>query len=166
MLLLSACSSQSIDDYAAREPAFALEEFFRGKLTAHGVLYDFRGRVTRTFVADIQAYEEDGATVLDEDFVFSDGEKQKRVWRIRPDDEPGRYTGTAGDVVGPATLQVAGNALNLKYTLEVQFRGDTMELGVDDWMYRVSDNVVINESKLRKWGLPVGRVLLTIIREP
>ena len=37
---------------------------------------------------------------------------------------------------------------------------------IDDRMYRVSENVVINESKMRKLGFGVGEILLTIIRHP
>jgi hypothetical protein len=37
---------------------------------------------------------------------------------------------------------------------------------IDDRMYRVSENVVINESKMRKLGFGVGEILLTILRRP
>jgi hypothetical protein len=33
-------------------------------------------------------------------------------------------------------------------------------------MYRVSDDVVVNQSKMSKFGLGVGEILLTIIRHP
>jgi hypothetical protein len=37
---------------------------------------------------------------------------------------------------------------------------------IDDRMYRVADHIVINESKMKKWGFTVGEILLTIIRHP
>ncbi|MBT5067143.1 MAG: DUF3833 family protein, partial [Halieaceae bacterium] len=40
------------------------------------------------------------------------------------------------------------------------------DLAVDDRMYLVSENVLINESSLKKFGVPVGGILLTIIRHP
>ena len=49
----TACGSTSIDDYQAREPAFAPEDFFNGALTAHGVVKDFSGNAIRHFNADI-----------------------------------------------------------------------------------------------------------------
>jgi len=37
---------------------------------------------------------------------------------------------------------------------------------IDDRMYRVSENVVINESKMSKFGVGVGEILLTLVRHP
>ena len=45
-------------------------------------------------------------------------------------------------------------------------RGWAVDVKIDDRMYRVSENVVINESKMLKFGLGVGEILLTIIRHP
>ena len=163
--LLAGCSSVSVEDYADANPRFVPSEFFDGRLTAHGVVMDRGGRVTRHFNADIIAYWQDGIGTLEEDFVFDDGEEQRRVWTLEPDGNGG-YIGRAGDVVGDGTLSFAGNAVFLDYVLRVPYRGDTIDLRVDDRMYLVEPNVLINESKLSKFGFGVGRILLTIIRHP
>ena len=54
----------------------------------------------------------------------------------------------------------------LDYTLHIELDGMAIDFKIDDRMYRVSDNVVINESKMRKYGFGVGEILLTIIRHP
>jgi hypothetical protein len=46
---------------------------------------------------------------LDEDFTYSDGSRQRRVWTLRKT-APGRFIGTAPDVIGQAVGEVAGNA--------------------------------------------------------
>jgi hypothetical protein len=46
---------------------------------------------------------------LHERFIYDDGEKQQRVWRIRRTGDH-RYEGTAGDIAGVASGQAAGNA--------------------------------------------------------
>lgn len=165
LLGLTGCTSVSVDDYAARQPAFEPESFFSGFLTAHGVVKDFRGAAIRHFQADITACWRDGIGTLDEAFVFDDGEHQSRFWTLTPNGDRG-YTATAGDVVGPGTANWAGNAFFLEYVLRVALDDGEIDLTIDDRMYRVSDNVVINESAMRKWGLPVGEVLLTLIRHP
>lgn len=162
--LLTACTSQDIDHYAQRKPDFNPQRYFDGNLTAHGVLKNRRGEVTRHFNAAIKAYWRNGIGTLEERFVFDDGEIQYRTWTLRPDTEGG-YLATAGDVIGEGHAQVAGNAMNLQYTLRVNYRGDALELAVDDWMYRVDDNTVINESVLRKFGFKVGSIQLVIIRQ-
>ena len=154
-----------MDDYQAREPAFAPEDFFSGALTAHGVVKDFSGTAIRHFSADIVGCWSDGVGTLDEDFVFDDGEQQARIWTLTPNGDQ-TYIGTAGDVVGEGLARWQGNAMFLDYTLRIELADGPIDVKIDDRMYRVSDNVVINESKMRKFGFGVGEILLTIIRHP
>ena len=162
---LTACGSTSVDDYQAREPAFAPEDFFNGALTAHGVVKDFSGTAIRHFSADIVGCWSDGVGTLDEDFIFDDGEQQKRIWTLTPNGNQA-YIGTAGDVIGEGLARWQGNAMFLDYTLRIELEDGPIDVKIDDRMYRVSDNVVINESKMRKFGFGVGEILLTIIRHP
>jgi hypothetical protein len=101
--------------------------------------------------------------VLDEDFVYSDGTKEKRVWTIRklPD---GRYVGTAGDVVGEAQGVASGNALNWKYTLALPVDGKVYNVQFDDWMYLIDDKVMLNRAVMSKFGIRLGEVLLSFTK--
>jgi hypothetical protein len=101
--------------------------------------------------------------VLDEDFVYSDGTTQKRIWTIRklPD---GRYTGTAADVVGEAQGQAAGNALNWRYTLALPVDGKVYNVQFDDWMYLVDEKVMLNRAVMSKFGIRLGEVLLSFTK--
>ena len=54
----------------------------------------------------------------------------------------------------------------LDYTLRIELDDGPIDVRIDDRMYRVSENVVINESKMRKFGFGVGEILLTIIKHP
>jgi len=163
--LLTACGSTSVDDYQAREPAFAPEDFFNGALTAHGVVKDFSGTAIRHFSADIVGCWSDGVGTLDEDFVFDDGEQQTRIWTLTPNGSQ-TYIGTAGDVVGEGLARWQGNAMFLDYTLRIALDDGSIDVHIDDRMYRISENVVVNESKMRKWGFGVGEIVLTLIRHP
>ena len=160
-LLLGGCASVGVEDYADNRPLLELERFFAGKLVAHGIVKDRGGRVIRYFSADIDASWQDGVGTLDERFRFDDGEQSTRVWTLPPAGD-GRYTGSAGDVVGDADLRVAGNSLFLDYVLRIPYDGDTIDLRIDDRMYLVSDSVLINESTMSKWGFDVGAITLVI----
>ncbi len=162
-LFLVGCGSAKIEDYANRKPSLNLEEFFEGKLAANGVVKDFRGSVVRYFNADIQASWTDGIGTLVEDFVFDDGESQRRIWTLTPDGSGG-YIGTAGDVVGEGVIRVAGNAMFLKYVLRIPFQSRTLDITVDDRMYLVNPSTLINESRLMKFGFDVGEIVLVISR--
>ena len=159
--LLCACSQVNVSDYQNNQPALVAEEFFNGKLTAHGVLKNRSGKVIRHFNADIVAYWRDGVGTLEEDFIFDDGEKQRRVWTLVAQGD-GRYTATAGDVIGESTAEVAGNSMFLNYVLRVPYNDSTIDLTIDDRMYLVSDKILINESKMKKFGIRVGEILLVI----
>lgn len=161
VLTLVGCSSVSVEDYANNRPALVPESFFDGKLTAHGVVKDRGGKVIRRFDVDIIAYWHDGIGTLEEDFLFDDGERDRRVWTLTPEGN-GRYRGTAGDVIGDGQVRVAGNSMFLDYVLRIPYGGGTLDLHIDDRMYLVNPEVLINESKMYKFGLEVGQILLVI----
>jgi len=163
LLLNISCSNQNLQAYKDRQPDFIAEEFFTGHLTAHGILKNRGGEVTRTFHATIDASWKDRVGTLAERFVFNDGEVQYRTWILTPQAD-GRYTATAGDVVGTGMAATAGNAMNLNYVLRIPYKGRQLDLSVDDWMYRVDTNTVINESVLSKWGFRVGSIQLAIVK--
>ena len=158
------CSRIEVKDYAGNTPVLDPEAFFDGDLTAHGVIKDRGGKVIRYFNVDIVAYWRDGIGTLEEDFVFDDGELDRRVWTLTPDGE-GRYIGTAGDVVGDGQVTVAGNSMFLDYVLRIPWNDGTIDLRIDDRMYLVHPDVLINESRMKKFGFGVGEILLVIQRK-
>ena len=160
---VAACSGTTVQHYAGQTPALSLEEFFQGDLEAHGVVKDWRGRVIRKFSADILAYWDQGVGTLEEDFLFDDGEVDRRVWRFRPTGGDS-YDGTAGDVVGTGKVTVAGNSAFLDYVLRIPYRDGTIDVRIDDRMYLVTPSTLLNESSLRKFGFKVGELLLVIQR--
>lgn len=164
LLVLTACSNVEVDDYQGIKPTFNVETFFSGKLKAHGIVKNRQGRMIRHFSADIDAYWEGGVGTLEEVFIFNDGERQERIWTLKKSGDSGSYIATAGDVIGEGTLASSGNAVFLKYVLRVPYKGSTIDVTVDDRMYLVSDDTLINESALYKFGFNVGEVVLTIRR--
>ncbi|MFK8043266.1 DUF3833 domain-containing protein [Congregibacter sp.] len=161
--VLTACGSISVDDYAGAAPEFKPQSFFDGPLIARGVLKNRSGLVIRRFSADIKAHWTDGVGTLEEDFVFDDGEESRRVWTLTPS-EDGGFVATAGDVVGEGRASVAGNAMFLDYVLRVPYGDGSIDLSIDDRMYLLTPEVLINESQMRKLGFRVGEIVLTIER--
>ncbi|WP_194755551.1 DUF3833 domain-containing protein [Aliidiomarina indica] len=162
-LLLSACSTQ-ISDYDGVEPQLALDEFFVGDLVAYGMVQDRSGKVTQRFRADIVATWEGNEGVLDEVFYWDDGREQTRVWEITKTG-PNSYEGTAGDVVGTARGTTAGNALHWVYQLEVPWRDSTIAITLDDWMFLLDENRLVNKTEMRKFGFRVGEITIFIERK-
>lgn len=161
-LLLMSCSSD-IQDYADSTPRFALEEYFKGELSAYGMVQDRSGKVLRRFTVEMVGHWDGNKGTLEEDFVYDDGELQRRVWHIEKTAE-GHYIGTADDVVVPAKGQTRGFALNWRYTLAVPVDGKVWEINFNDWMYQLDERRVINRAEMTKWGFKVGEVTLWIER--
>jgi len=137
-----------------------LKNYFNGTVLAHGVASDRSGKVLRRFSVTMRCDWVGDAGTLDEQFVYDDGQRERRIWRIRAAAD-GSFIGTADDVVGEARGAQSGSAFHWRYTLKLPVRGSVYEIGFDDWMHRIDDRVVINKAVMSKFGFRVGEVLLS-----
>jgi len=157
---LAGCASVDIQTYANKTPKFDLFHFFAGKTYAWGQFQDRSGEVIRRFTVDIEGTVSGNELVLDERFVYDDGEREQRIWTIRQDATTGQYVGTAGDVIGEAQGVSAGNAFNWRYVLDLPYKGSTIHVNFDDWMFLHTANTMMNRAEVNKWGFKVGEVTL------
>ena len=159
VVVLSGCAGVDVTQYQAERPELRLEEYFNGTLDAWGMFQKRDGTVVRRFKVVIDARWEGDSGVLDEKFTYSDGTRQRRVWKItRTGDNT--YSGRADDVVGVAEGRVSGNSLRWVYTLSLPVDGKVYEVQFDDWMYLQEDGVMLNRSVMKKFGFRVGEVTL------
>lgn len=164
-LSLTGCAGPQVQDYAQEKPVFDLRRFFDGDLTAKGMFTDRAGRVVKRFTVTMKGrWEGDSSGVLDEQFSYSDGSTQRRVWRLKSLGG-GRYSGTADDVVGEAAGESAGNAFRWAYTLALPVDGRVWNVTLDDWMFLLDEGTVLNRSAMSKFGLHLGDVTLVITRD-
>ena len=154
-LVLAGCSGMKLEDFADGTPPLRLEEYFVGRTTAWGLFEDRFGRVRREFRADITGSYEQGVLTLVEDFVYSDGEREQRTWRITPQGD-GRYEGRADGVVGIARGAARGNAVRWQYELELPVGERVWQVHFDDWMLLQKDGVMINRATVSKFGFTLG----------
>lgn len=147
------------EDFAGSGPELRIEEYFLGKTRAWGTVLDRGGKPIRYFTVDIQGAWVGDEFVLREDFVFRDGERSQRIWRIRRLDDH-RYEGRAGDVVGTAVGSRYGNALNWRYDLEISVQSRQIRVHFNDWMFLHEDRVLVNRATMTKFGIRVGEVIL------
>ncbi len=160
---LSGCASHDIEQYRAEQPELDMRTYFNGTIDAYGVFTDRSGRVVRRFTVVMDCRWEGDQGVLDERFTYADGSTERRVWRLTrwPD---GRYTGTAGDVVGEAQGQTRGNAFRWGYTLRLPVDGRVFEVAFDDWMFLMDERVMLNKAVMSKWGFRLGEITLSFVK--
>ena len=156
-LAVAGCSSSGPERQAWRSPELDPRQFFSGLLCADGVVKGFSGEQIRQFNALIRAsWDASGTGTLDEVFYFYDDKDQpateeKRVWTLKP--VPEGYLASATDVPDAALMRYAGNTIHMAYTLRYGEPGDTIDLSMDDRMYQVADGVVVNETRMKKFGV-------------
>lgn len=152
---LTGCSAMKPEDFAGAEPRLVLEEYFAGELRAWGLFQDRFGTVRRQFVVDIHGTWDGETLTLVEDFVYDDGEEERRVWEIRKVGDD-RYEGTAEGVIGVAQGQTAGNAFNFRYDFDLPIGDSTWRVHFDDWMFLQPGGVLLNRAAVSKWGVGIG----------
>ncbi len=160
---LAGCASPTVADYAAEKPTLNLRTYFNGMVDAWGIFTDRNGKVVKRFTVEMKCNWRDKQGVLDEDFVYSDGTREKRVWTLT-DQGNGVFTGSAGDVVGVAEGQTQGNAFNWRYTLALPVDGTVLHVQMDDWMYLMNDRIMLNKARMTKLGIHLGDVTLSFTR--
>ena len=164
-LFVSGCATQNIQTYQNATPTLDMHEFFSGQIDGWGMFQGRNGEVKKRFTVDIDAtHEGDDVIVLNEKFAWADGTKSQRIWRLIRQAN-GQWKGTAGDVIGEAIGDVAGNTLHWKYVLELPVDDKTYQVNLDDWMYLISKDVMLNRSVMSKYGVEVGSVTLSLHRK-
>ncbi len=157
--LIAGCAAPGVEAYRDQRPVLDLRQYFDGEIEAQGMFQNRSGEVVRRFTVAIRGSWQGNVGTLEEDFFYSDGTTDRRVWTITRIDEH-NYIGTADDVIGEATGKAYGNALRWRYFLALDVDGKTYKVDFDDWMYLIDEKIMLNRSEMRKFGLRLGEVTL------
>ncbi|MEK9754444.1 MAG: DUF3833 domain-containing protein [Rhodospirillaceae bacterium] len=165
LISLSGCMPMKAIDFKDQEPRFVLETFFEGETRAWGIFEDRFGNLRRQFTVDITGTWDGKRLRLDEQFLYSDGERETRVWEIEKIGEH-EYRGRADDVVGWAVGETYGNALNWRYDMDLKVGDGTLRVHFNDWMFLQPSRVLLNRARITKLGIEIGTVTLAFMKEP
>ncbi len=157
--LITGCAAPGVEAYRDQRPVLDLRQYFDGEIEAQGMFQNRSGEVVRRFTVAIKGSWQGNVGTLEEDFFYSDGTTDRRVWTITRIDEH-NYIGTADDVIGEATGKAYGNALRWRYVLALDVDGKTYKVDFDDWMYLIDEKIMLNRSEMRKFGFRLGEVTL------
>ena len=165
-ILLTSCTGNNMKpaDFKDKEPKLIIEEYLSGNVKAWGILQNRSGKVTRQFSADLNGKWDGKQLILDEKFIWNDGEIQTRQWKINKIDEH-NYEGTAGDVVGTAKGYSYGPAFKFEYVLLVPVKGREIKITFDDWIFMQNEKVAINRAKMSKFGIRVADLTVIFFKD-
>ena len=164
VLILTGCTKMKVENFRGNEPVLILEDYFVGTTRAYGLFEDRFGTVRRQFTVDIEGEMIDGNLRLVEDFLYDDGEVEQRIWTLtRTGDNT--YEGHAPGVVGIASGEIAGNAFNWRYTIDLKMGDSSWRVDFDDWMFLQPDGVLINRARVRKWGITIAEATIFFVKD-
>jgi hypothetical protein len=164
LLLSSACSTPPAAHYRQARPVFDPTFYFAGHTRGWGMFQQRSGEVVKRFTVDLQGHGDAQRFTLDESFTYDDGSRQQRQWVLRKAAD-GSWRGTAGDVIGDAIGEQAGNALHWQYVLSLPVDGETYAMDMDDWMFLIDGQTLLNRTTMRKFGVMVGEVTLAFRKD-
>ena len=164
-ILLTNCSENNMKpiDFKDQKPRLIIEEYLSGNVKAWGILQNRSGKLTRQFSADLNGKWDGKQLILDEKFIWNDGEIQTRQWKIDKIDEH-NYEGIAGDVVGKAKGYSYGPAFKFEYVLLVPVKGREIKITFDDWIFMQDERVANNRATMTKFGIKVAELTVTFVK--
>ena len=125
---------------------------------------NYSNKVQRRFCVEINGTWDKNEGVLAEKFYFNDGEITFRNWQLTKQAD-GSYTGTAEDVIGTAIGKHQGFAFKFEYELLLKVDENSYQLSMDDWMYQLDENRVMNKTSMSKLGVKVAEITIFFDKE-
>lgn len=167
LAMLAGCTTMQPKDFAGGSPTMALDDYFPGHSTAYGLFIDRFGNVRNQFTVDCQGSWDGTTMTLVEHFTYvggPDGQPTSRIWHFHKTG-PNQWVGTAGDVIGDAVGEQDGNVFHMTYVTDLHKGGSTLRVAVSDWMFRQSDDVVLNHTTISKLGVTLGDVQIAFVHK-
>lgn len=159
LLTLTACTPHA-ETYKNEHPKLVIEEYFNGPIQAWGHIKDWKGHVTKRFDIDLVGTWKGNVGTLEEVFHYYDGSKPlKRAWKITKTAD-NTYIGEAADAPQSAKGTTQGNSINWNYSMNIPVDNKVYTLQMNDWMHLMNDNVLINQIKMKKFGITVGEITI------
>jgi hypothetical protein len=161
-ILQVGCGAVDMENYEQTAYKFDFKEFFKGRTIAHGIVFNFTGTAVEFITIEMEGVVNGNVLELHETVTRGNGEKEARNWKIEFS-EDGSYIGNAEDVIGVAKGVQKGNSAHSYYTLRIKRdQNRTIDLNMNDWIFQVSKDTVINRTTFYKFGFSVGELILTI----
>ena len=165
---ITSCARRDVGTLYSHQPRLVLEEFFVGQSVAYGIFEDRFGNLRRQFRVNLSGQLDGSRLVLDEEFLYDDGERASRIWTIdrlgSAKDGTVSYSGRAADVKVAAHGSQVGNALNWQYDITLEMSGMNLDVHFDDWIYKQDEDIAINRAFVTKFGVEIGSVTIVFIR--
>lgn len=142
----------------AKQP-FDLFAFLEGRTAARGVFEDRFGRLRRSFAVEIAGTLQDGILVLEEDFLYSDGTTDRRIWRLERTGEDS-FKGACEDTLSEAKGHIAPNYCAMSYRMKLDIGSRQIAVKFNDVFYPLDNGTMVNRATVTKLGWRLGQAII------
>ena len=166
-MVASCASNGPIEPRPTAAPELVLEDYFQGRTYAVGLFEGRSGKVNAKFYVEIDGSWDGRTLTLDERFLYDEADGSRRADRRIWDFEKTAtgYTGTAGDVIGSASVTTSGDAAAFGYLVDLKTSDDSsIELRFFDRLVLFDGGVLMNRAQVSKFGVRVGSVTVTFFQ--
>lgn len=139
--------------------AFDLFGFLQGRTVARGIFEDRFGKLRRSFTVGIVGTLHNGILILDEDFLYSDGTTDKRVWRLKKTGER-QFIGQCEDALTPALGYLWPDRCEMRYKIKLDIGARQFTVKFDDAFYPLDDKTMMNRATVTKLGVRLGQAII------
>lgn len=135
-----------------------LIDFFEGESRAWGTILDRKGEIRRKFFIDMKGVWEGERFALYEDFFFTDGEEDHRVWYMTFEDHGDTFKAECSDLIGDGKGFLGEDTFKMDYVFNLPVGNKHYAIRFDDRMYKINERTVANRSVMYKFGFKVGEI--------
>lgn len=142
--------------------AFSLESVFARQLQGSGAIFYRNGRL-KTRLSVVASGSWDGKLLTLQEYLrYESGELHHRTFYITKIDDD-RYTAQCREFVGPSFIRRHRSGFQWRYRLKENSReAHRITLSANDRLFLCADGTVLDHAVLRKFGVRVGEVFMTL----
>jgi hypothetical protein len=141
---------------------FLLESALAQELYGWGVIFYRGGRLKTRFSVKASGTW-DGRTLMIEEYLrYESGEAHHRTFHIEKINDD-HYTAECGEFIGPSEIRRRQSGFQWRYRLrEKSKEAHGITLAADDRLFLCADGTLLDHAILRKLGVRVGDVFMTL----
>ena len=138
---------------------FQFEKFFTGRIIAYGYMNFFypskRKKILKVFFTG--SFKNKKLKLREE--YFEDNMKTLREWDFEKI-STNKFIGNGKDILNAFDVHINKNFLEMSYKFKIQYKGFHFSVCVQDQMYLINQNTLINYTKISKFMIPIAETQL------
>ena len=138
---------------------FEFEKFFTGKVIANGYMCFFypKTRKKKLKVIFKGVFKNERLKLIEE--YFEDNLKTIREWQFEKIDK-NKFIGNGKNIANPFELDIKDNFLEMSYKFKTKFKNINFNVHVEDCMYVINENTLLNYTRISKFLIPIAETQL------